>query len=108
MVEEGEQAPGFGLPGVTDRAASTFDLEQTTSGGTAVVLMFYPFDFSPVCTSELCSLRDSAFFGLTDGVETVRALPGVDAGAVEPGREPERDQSLVEDPLRPDREEEDE
>jgi len=192
MVEEGEQAPGFRLPGVTDRAASTFDLEQTTSEGTAVVLMFYPFDFSPVCTSELCSLRDGAFFELTDGVEAwaisgdsvyahwafadrygfefpllsdsdgsiarsydvcydeweghrnipkravfvvdenqrvlyrwvtdeayespsfapvveaVRALPDVDAGAVEPVPGSETDQSPVEDPLRPDREEEDE
>lgn len=69
MPSVGDPAPAFTLPGVTDCAASTFDLERATERGNAVVLLFYPFDFSPVCTSELCSLRDGAFFELIDGVE---------------------------------------
>jgi len=69
MHSVGDRAPAFRLPGVTDSAASTFDLERTTGDGTAVVLLFYPFDFSPVCTSELCALRDGDFFELTEGVE---------------------------------------
>lgn len=68
MVRVGESAPSFRLPGVTEYAASTHDLARTTAGGTAVVLVFYPFDFSPVCTDELCALQDAEFFSLTDGV----------------------------------------
>ena len=67
MVSPGDQAPSFRLPGVTDRASSMYDLDRTTGRGRAVVLVFYPFDFSPACTRELCALRDAAFLSLADG-----------------------------------------
>jgi peroxiredoxin len=49
----GDTAPDFTLPNE--------DREQVTLSslrGTPVVLMFYPFDFSPPCTAEHCEIRD--------------------------------------------------
>lgn len=50
----GETAPDFELPG-TD---GTFRLSDHR--GTAVVLLFYPGDNTPVCTRQFCSYRDHA------------------------------------------------
>ena len=53
-VEVGSQAPDF-----TTRNA---DGEQVTlssfRGSKAVLLVFYPFAFSGICTAELCQVRD--------------------------------------------------
>lgn len=44
-------------------------LSQATSSGTNVLLLFFPFDFSPVCTQELCEMRNAAWFEAVDDVE---------------------------------------
>jgi peroxiredoxin len=48
----GSRAPDFELPGTGDE---TVRLTSTLKKG-PVLLLFYPLDWSPVCTSELCSL----------------------------------------------------
>jgi peroxiredoxin Q/BCP len=48
----GEQAPDFELPGT----GGTFGLSDHR--GERVVLLFYPGDFTPVCTKQFCSYRD--------------------------------------------------
>lgn len=58
MLEVGSQAPRFELPGCDGDTNATYDLSEYLEGG-AVVLSFYPFDFTPVCTAELCRFRDS-------------------------------------------------
>jgi peroxiredoxin len=68
MRSAGSQAPEFTIPGVTTHASSRYDLAKTLDRDTAVVLAFYPFDFSPTCTSELCALRDAEFFEFLDNV----------------------------------------
>lgn len=53
-IQVGSKAPDFTLP-------STFGDKFTLSeheGKENVVLSFYVFDFSPVCTKEMCSFRD--------------------------------------------------
>lgn len=50
----GMKAPDFELPGTKDAKVRLYD--QLVSG--PVVLLFYPLDWSPVCTNELCSIRD--------------------------------------------------
>jgi thioredoxin-dependent peroxiredoxin len=50
----GQQAPDFELPGT----AGTFRLADHR--GERVVLLFYPGDFTPVCTQQFCSYRDRA------------------------------------------------
>jgi thioredoxin-dependent peroxiredoxin len=50
----GEQAPDFELPGTE----GTFRLSDHR--GERVVLLFYPADFTQVCTQQFCSYRDRA------------------------------------------------
>jgi mycoredoxin-dependent peroxiredoxin len=49
----GDVAPEFSLPDQDRQAVSLADLR-----GTPVLLVFYPFAFSRICTGELCQLRD--------------------------------------------------
>ncbi len=57
-VSVGQQAPDFTLRDEDNQQVSLSSLR-----GTPVVLVFYPADFSPICTNELCGIRDdfSAF-----------------------------------------------
>ena len=49
----GDAAPDFSLPDQDRQVVSLADLR-----GTPVLLVFYPFAFSGICTGELCQLRD--------------------------------------------------
>ncbi|HYH26950.1 MAG TPA: peroxiredoxin [Blastococcus sp.] len=49
----GDRAPEFSLPDQDKQVVSLADLR-----GTPVLLVFYPFAFSGLCTGELCQLRD--------------------------------------------------
>ena len=53
-VEVGQRAPDFTLPS-DERKKVTLSQELGTG---PVVLSWYVFDFTGVCTSQLCSLRD--------------------------------------------------
>lgn len=50
----GEQAPDFELPGTEGR------FKLSDHRGERVVLLFYPGDFTTVCTEQFCSYRDRA------------------------------------------------
>ncbi|MCC7446288.1 MAG: peroxiredoxin [Anaerolineae bacterium] len=54
-VQVGDQAPDFTL---RDQANKPVQLQSLLGKG-AVVLFFYPKDFSAGCTAEACSFRDS-------------------------------------------------
>jgi len=69
VLQLGTEAPSFTLPGVRDDQFELFDLQDATAGGNAVLLLFYPCDFSPVCTRELCEFRDAELFQLTPNLE---------------------------------------
>lgn len=57
-VSVGQEAPDFTL-----RDENLQEVTLSSLRGTPVVLVFYPADFSPICTNELCAIRDdfSAF-----------------------------------------------
>lgn len=57
-VKVGQQAPDFTLKNQDNQ-----DVTLSALRGRAVVLVFYPHDFSGICTTELCAIRDdySAF-----------------------------------------------
>lgn len=59
-VSVGQEAPDFTL-----RDENNQEVKLSSLRGSPVVLVFYPADFSPICTSELCAIRDdfSAFEG---------------------------------------------
>lgn len=67
-MHPGDAVPEFELPGIYRGEQSRYRLSEATDAGTYVVLFFYPFDFSPVCTTELCAIRDAEFFGLMPDV----------------------------------------
>lgn len=52
-IRVGQPAPDFTLE---DENESTVNLGELR--GAPVVLVFYPFDWSPLCMDEICSLRD--------------------------------------------------
>ena len=54
MIKVDERAPEFTLP---DETAKDRSLTEFLSAG-AIVLYFYPADFTPGCTREACVLRD--------------------------------------------------
>ncbi len=52
-VAVGQEAPNFTL-----RNEDNQEVELASLRGGPVVLVFYPLDFSPICTNELCGIRD--------------------------------------------------
>lgn len=53
MTSVGSSAPDFTLPNQREEPVTLSQFR-----GSPVVLIFFPFAFSPVCTSELCYLQD--------------------------------------------------
>lgn len=53
-IEVGQQAPDFTLVDENNEKVTLSELK-----GTPVVLVFYPFDFSGICTAEMCEIRDN-------------------------------------------------
>lgn len=53
-IEVGSEAPDFGLKNQHGELVRLSEFR----GEKAVVLLFYPFAFTGVCTGELCALRD--------------------------------------------------
>lgn len=74
MIEVGDDAPSFRLPGTADGELGEFALDDY-AGESIVVLVFYPADFSPVCTDELCSLQDFEVVALQNEV-TILGISG--------------------------------
>ena len=68
MLEPGEEAPDFELSGSAGGEPRTYRLSDHLDDG-PVVLAFYPQDFSPVCTEELCTLHEGDFFQFVPGVD---------------------------------------
>lgn len=61
-IQVGQQAPDFTLKGHDDKEYTLSELR-----GRPVVLVFYPLDFSPVCTKEhACFVEDKAKLGSLD------------------------------------------
>jgi peroxiredoxin Q/BCP len=69
-----EMAPDFTLP---DGDGKTWDL--ASHRGQVVVLLFYPGDETPICTKQMCSLRDRWEDYTATGAEVV----GISTNTVE-------------------------
>jgi peroxiredoxin len=66
MLEPGETAPTFSLPGVVDGEIETVELDGAADE--VIVLAFYPMDFTPACTEEVCAIREAELFSIADHV----------------------------------------
>jgi peroxiredoxin len=64
-VEVGQEAPDFEL---RDQFGQTVRLSDFR-GRKNVVVMFYPYAFTPTCTTELCALRDERVDFVNDDVQ---------------------------------------
>ncbi|MGY1652828.1 peroxiredoxin [Geodermatophilus sp. SYSU D01119] len=62
----GDVAPEFSLPDQDRQVVSLADLR-----GRPVLVVFYPFAFSGICTGELCQLRDELTTYTDAGVQVV-------------------------------------
>lgn len=63
----GDEVPDFELSNQYGQKVRLSDYR----GKKTVVLVFYPFAFSGICTGELCLLRDEISDFVTEGVETL-------------------------------------
>lgn len=63
----GDPAPDFTLPGIVGDERRDYTLSEYR--GRPVVLAFYPGDFTPGCTRQMCQYRDA--FAEFEGVEAV-------------------------------------
>lgn len=70
VIEIQQQVDDFKLAGTGGGEIRKHQLSEYTDDG-AVVLVFYPFDFSPVCTDVLCRFRDAEFLTFTDNVDVL-------------------------------------
>jgi len=66
MVDVGDLAPDFVLKDQDRQEVRLSDFR-----GKNVVLVFYPFSFSGICTGELCSIRDDIEDFTNDDVVTL-------------------------------------
>lgn len=84
-IQQGDEAPDFELRDSTGQPVRLSDYR----GKKAVVLVFYPFAFSGICTGELCTIRDRLESFSNDDVETlavsVDAPPALKAFAAKEG-----------------------
>jgi thioredoxin-dependent peroxiredoxin len=71
MLKAGERAPEFTLPDETGKDRS---LTEFLSAG-AIILYFYPADFTPGCTRQACVLRDLHADMLRAGLRVVGVSP---------------------------------
>ena len=76
MLAVGDTAPDFTLPDELERPLT---LRALLDAG-PVVLVFYPRDFTPVCTRELCMVRDVHAELAAAGI-TVLGISGDDAAS---------------------------
>jgi len=72
--QEGSEAPDFALP---DSDAVTWRLSDHR--GKVVVLLFYPGDETPICTRQMCSVRDRWEDYAATGAEVV----GISTNSIE-------------------------
>lgn len=71
LIPPGAPAPDFEL---ADQTGAAFRLADCR--GRPVVLVFYPKDFTPVCTKQLCTIRNDWEQFRTRGVVVVGVNPG--------------------------------
>jgi mycoredoxin-dependent peroxiredoxin len=67
VVDVGSQAPDFTLNDYNKEKVSLSDF----MGRKAVLLVFYPFAFSGICTGELCGVRDEIDTYQNDSVQVL-------------------------------------
>lgn len=71
MLKVGDVAPEFILPDENGKEVSLLERLQEN----AVILYFYPADFTPGCTKEACAIRDMHSDILSVGLDVIGISP---------------------------------
>ena len=59
-LKVGDRAPDFTLPGATKDSVERAGIRlSSVTGGSSIILAFYPADWSGGCTKEMCTMRDN-------------------------------------------------
>jgi len=66
-LEVGSEAPDFTLKDQNNQEVTL----SSFRGGRNVLVVFYPFAFSPICTDELCAVRDDLATFESDTVQVL-------------------------------------
>lgn len=74
MIQQGERAPSFTLPGSRDGEDAEISLDDHL-GRDVVVLAFYPGDFNPACSESAADLNDLDLFTMQKDL-TLLAISG--------------------------------
>jgi len=74
VLQEGDDAPPFALPGFVDGEFRTVDVADAI-GGNIVVLAFYPADFSPACGGGSCDLTQLDLFTMQRDIDVFAVGP---------------------------------
>jgi peroxiredoxin len=67
MIERNDSAPDFTLEGAHGDEVAEFTLSEYADGR-PVALVFYVYDFSPVCTTQMCEVNDMELLTFNDDV----------------------------------------
>jgi peroxiredoxin len=67
MIEVGDEAPDFSLRDQNNEEVTL----SSFRGSRAVLVIFYPLDFTGICTGELCAVRDDLATYQNDDVQVV-------------------------------------
>lgn len=68
MIRIGEGAPDFTVPGANGRIIQRYSLSESLEDG-PVVLLFYPFDFGPICATGHCGFKEAEWLTIEEGVD---------------------------------------
>lgn len=66
-VEIGTAAPDFTLPGTEGDGVQDYTLSEFAAGR-PVALVFYIYDYSPVCTEQMCEINEMEFLTVNDDI----------------------------------------
>lgn len=81
MVERGQKAPDFALPGIERAEPAVYQLFEAIENDDHVVLWFFPVTFLPTATAELCAIRDAGWHDV-DGIQVwAISMDSIYAGA---------------------------
>lgn len=70
MVEIGEAAVDFTLEGTQGDEIREFTLSEFADGR-PVALVFYIYDYSPVCTTQMCEVNEMEFLTFNDDIRVL-------------------------------------
>ena len=81
MIENGQKAPDFALPGVEGGTPAVYELFRPIEDGDTVLLWFVPATFLPTATAELRAIEAAGWHGVSGLQVWVLSMDSIYAAA---------------------------